>query len=318
MVISWLSSEVKTLEHLKNSSACLLKCTIQFWEGSSSPREATHSVQGALGSRAKVSCHTTSTGFWYSDIQYSLQVAENTLSVVVRDVCHAICEGYVDEVMTAPSTPEEWRQLADGFLKNWNFPNWDAAIDGTHIAIRKYVSSGSLYYNYKGFVSIILLAIVASDYKFVWFDRGDPQPFPNDTVDMPYFLVGDDAFSLSDNIKKPYGHRVLTRDVSILNYLLPRARRISENAFGILANRFQILLTKTNHNPSTVRLTVKTCCILHNLMRIVYSAMQNALVDHDDRRDDLVPGEWRRGRNLEDTRNVNTRDHNTAIKKARL
>ncbi|KAH3840366.1 hypothetical protein DPMN_113814 [Dreissena polymorpha] len=53
-------------------------------------------------------------------------------------------------------------------------------------------------------------------------------------------------------------------------------------------------------------------------MRIVYSAMQNALVDHDDRRDDLVPGEWRRGRNLEDTRNVNTRDHNTAIKKARL
>ncbi|KAH3840216.1 hypothetical protein DPMN_113662 [Dreissena polymorpha] len=53
-------------------------------------------------------------------------------------------------------------------------------------------------------------------------------------------------------------------------------------------------------------------------MRIVYSAMQNALVDHDDRRDDLVPGEWRRGRNLEDTRNVNTRDHNTAIKKGKI
>ncbi|KAH3720881.1 hypothetical protein DPMN_063791 [Dreissena polymorpha] len=44
----------------------------------------------------------------------------------------------------------------------------------------------------------------------------------------------------------------------------------------------------------------------------------NALVDHDDRRGDRISGEWRRGRNLEDTRNVNTRDHNTAIKKARL
>ena len=85
-------------------------------------------------------------GVKYSDMQYSWRVNENTLSVIVRDVCHAICEEYVDEVMTAPSTPKEWRQLADGFLKNWNFPNCVAAIDGTHIAIRKPASSGSLYY----------------------------------------------------------------------------------------------------------------------------------------------------------------------------
>ena len=42
-----------------------------------------------------------------SDMQYSWRVAENTLSVVVRDVCHAFCEEYVDEIMTAPYTPEE-------------------------------------------------------------------------------------------------------------------------------------------------------------------------------------------------------------------
>ncbi|XP_052233365.1 uncharacterized protein LOC127846236 [Dreissena polymorpha] len=175
-------------------------------------------------------------GVKYSDMQYSWRVSENTLSVV------------------PPSTPEEWRQLADGILKNWNFPNYVAAIDGKHIAIRKPVSSGSLYYNYKGFFSIILLAIVYSDYKFVWCDLReflemvqdgsigfqDPQPFPNETVDMPYFLVGDDAFSLSENMQKPYGHRVLTRDEIILNYRLSRARRVSENAFGNLANRFQV------------------------------------------------------------------------------
>ncbi|XP_052242474.1 putative nuclease HARBI1 [Dreissena polymorpha] len=198
-------------------------------------------------------------------MQSSLRVAENTLSVLVRDVCHATCDEYVDEVMTAPSTPEEWRQLADGFLKNWNFSNCVAAIDGKHIAIRKPASSGSLYYNYKGFFSIIVLAIVDSDYKFVWCDLGDPQPFPNDTVDMPYFLVGDDAFSLRENMQKPKGHRVLTTDDRILNYRLSRARRVSENAFEILANRFQILLTKMNHSPSTVRLIVKTCCILHRI-----------------------------------------------------
>ncbi|KAH3848123.1 hypothetical protein DPMN_090472 [Dreissena polymorpha] len=72
-----------------------------------------------------------------------------------------------------------------------------------------------------------------------------------------------------------------------------------------------------NYSPFTVRLTVKTCCILHILMRIRYPTMQNALVDHDDRRGDMVPGEWRRGRNLEDTRNVNTRGHNTYSNKTR-
>ncbi|XP_052256439.1 uncharacterized protein LOC127861800 [Dreissena polymorpha] len=166
-------------------------------------------------------------GVKYSDMQYSWRVAENSHYVVVRDVCHAICEEYVDEVMAAPSTPEELRQLADGFLKNWNFPNCVAAIDGKQIAIRKPSSSGCLYmyYNYKGFVSIILLASVDSDYKFdtvqvkiyneseflEMLQDGsigipDPQPFPNDTVDMPYFSVGDDAFSLSENIQKLYGH----------------------------------------------------------------------------------------------------------------
>ncbi|XP_052225019.1 uncharacterized protein LOC127840646 [Dreissena polymorpha] len=105
-------------------------------------------------------------------MQFFWRVAENTLSVVVRDVCHAICEEYVDGVMTAPSTPEDWRQLADGFLKNWNISNCVAAIDGTHIDIRKPASSGSLYHNYKDFFSIIFLAIVDSDYKFVCCDLG--------------------------------------------------------------------------------------------------------------------------------------------------
>ncbi|KAH3798444.1 hypothetical protein DPMN_152043 [Dreissena polymorpha] len=75
MISSWLSSEGKILEHLRNSSACLLKCTIQFWEGSSSPREAAHSVQGTLGSRAKVSCHTTSPGFWCQVLRHAVFLA---------------------------------------------------------------------------------------------------------------------------------------------------------------------------------------------------------------------------------------------------
>ena len=57
---------------------------------------------------------------------------------------------------------------------------------------------------------------------------------------MPFFLVGDDAFSLNENMQKLYGHRVLTREEIILNYWLFRVRRVSENVFGILTNQFQV------------------------------------------------------------------------------
>ena len=66
------------------------------------------------------------------------------------------------------------------------------------------------------------------------------KPFPNDTVDMPIFLVGDDGFSLTENMQKPYGNRVLTKVERTLNYRLSRARRVSEKSFGILTNRFQV------------------------------------------------------------------------------
>ena len=131
-----------------------------------------HKVPLGPGLKLAATLRHLVSGAKYSDMQYSWRVAENSLSVMVREVCHAICEEYVDEVMTAPSKPEELKQLADGFLNKWNFPNCVAAIDGKHIAIRKPASSGSLYYNYKGFYSTILLAIVDSDYKFVWCDLG--------------------------------------------------------------------------------------------------------------------------------------------------
>ena len=105
-------------------------------------------------------------------------------------------------------------------------------------------------------------------------------------------------------MQKPYSQRALSKEERIFNYRLSRARRVVENAFGILANRFQNLMSTMQHLPSTIRLIVTTCLVLHNLMRMRYPRLQNRLLDRDDINQHLVPGEWRRGRQMQDCRVV--------------
>ena len=130
-----------------------------------------------------------------------------------------------------------------------------------------------------------------------------PRPLPNDTQDVPYFIVGDDAFGLRTTLMKPYSRRGMDPQKHIFNYRLSRARRVVENAFGILSNRFQVLLTTMQHKPDTLRLILTSCLLLHNLMRIRYPVLQNNLVDREQNRHQ-IPGAWRQRRDLLDTRVV--------------
>lgn len=111
---------------------------------------------------------------------------------------------------------------------------------------------------------------------------------------------GDDAFALRSYMQKPFSQRGLSHEERIFNYRLSRARRVVENSFGILVNRFQVLMTTMQHAPGTVRLIISACICLHNLMRMKYPRLQNNLVDREDDDHNVIPGEWRRGRNMQD------------------
>uniref|UniRef100_A0A0P4W889 DDE Tnp4 domain-containing protein n=1 Tax=Scylla olivacea TaxID=85551 RepID=A0A0P4W889_SCYOL len=148
-----------------------------------------------------------------------------------REVCQAIIDEYANEVMVCPSTSEGWRAIADKFLQRWNFPHTCGSLDGKHVAIRRPLNSGTMYFNYKGFYFIILMALVDADNKFIWEDVcgagpasnaqiyntselkecvedgtlgfPDPVPLSNNNQDVPYFFIGDDAFALRETMMKP-------------------------------------------------------------------------------------------------------------------
>lgn len=173
-------------------------------------------------------------------------------------------------LIKVPQRTDEWKRVAQKFEEQWNFPNCVRSVDGKHVSIQKPPHSGFYYYNYKGLFSIVLMAIVDANYKFLTVDVGangrvsgggvfkntlfwqklsesqlnmpDPRELP-DTPNkkFPYVFIGDEAFQLLPEFMKPYNRAALTNEKRIFNYRLSRARRVVENAFGILMKRFKIL-----------------------------------------------------------------------------
>ena len=282
----------------------------------------------------------------YASMKFDFRVPHNTMSVCVREVCQALIDEYKDECIQCPTTAAEWREISEAFGRRWNVPHACAAFDGKHVACRRPRNSGSLYFNYKSFFSIVLMGLVDSDYKFLWIDVGgcghmsDAQlfnaselkeclednsigfpladPLPNDDKPTPYYILGDDAFGLRTYLMKPYAQRQLTKEQRVFNYRLSRGRRIVENAFGILAQRWQILLTTMQHDPDTIAIIVEACVILHNLMRMRYPALQNGAMDAENTNHRIIPGSWRASANMYDVDNIrgSNRD-STAAKKQR-
>lgn len=75
--------------------------------------------------------------------------------------------------LRCPQEEAEWIKIADEYNNMWNFPNCIGAIDGKHCRIQAPSNSHSTFHNYKGYFSLILMAIVDARYRFIWVDIGD-------------------------------------------------------------------------------------------------------------------------------------------------
>lgn len=125
-----------------------------------------------------------------------------------------------------------------------------------------------------------------------------PRPLPGGTLPIPYVLVGDEAFQLSVNLMKPFSgiHDKGSKE-RVFNYRLCRARRVSENAFGILSSSFRVLRKPMLLNPDVATKVTLACIHLHNHLRKTssrYVYCPNEMFDKECADNgEVVPGLWR-------------------------
>lgn len=175
--------------------------------------------------------------------------------------------------------------------------------------------------------SIVFFALVdAGDYNFMFVDVGCqgrisdggvfantelykkleakalhlPQPTPlvnGSTKCIPYFLIGNEAFALTEYLMKVYpGFHPKGSKERIYNYRICRARRIVENVFGVMSSVFRVLRKPMLLEPEKAELVVMTIACLHNFLR---RQPESALAytppgtfDYEEN-DQLIEGSWR-------------------------
>ncbi|KAM4011782.1 uncharacterized protein ACNLHF_005708 [Anomaloglossus baeobatrachus] len=244
--------------------------------------------------RLLITLRFLATGESFASLHLQFRVGKSTISEIVRCTCNVIWQKLQPIVMPSP-TEETWLQVAAGFKTVANFPNCIGAVDGKHVRVQKPPRSGSNFFNYKKYFSVVLMAVADAYCNFVAIDVGAygstgdsrvlrtsqiglqilqdcvmlpaPQPLPGSTDPVPFVMVSDEAFPLRTNLLRPYPRRGLDNRRRIFNYRLSRARRYVECTFGIMSSQWRIFHTAIQLKPNTVDAVIKACCALHNFAR---------------------------------------------------
>jgi len=149
---------------------------------------------------------------------------------------------FVYSTIKTPDSMHKWLQVAEEYENLWNFHHCVGALDGKHIELQAPFKSGSEYC--KGTSSIVLLAAVNATHSFLFASVGcqcrtsdggvmvnqrlpkklydgtlnlpPPQALSEQENPTPYVFVCNDAFSLKENMMKPFPgtrERITERDI---------------------------------------------------------------------------------------------------------
>ena len=231
----------------------------------------------------------------YRTIAHLFGVSRSAVCLIVHETCIAITSILQKKYIEFPMATERRADVVRGFQSRWGLMQCLGSIDGCHIPVMPPALNHTDYYNRKGWYSIILQAVVDSEYLFqdicigwpgsvhdarVLKNSGIYKRLKNDRnlsessvslegVEIPYFLIGDSAYPLKSFLLKPFTHSTsLSESQKTFNYRLSRARIVVENAFGRLKGRWRRLTKRNDMNVENVPHVVAACCVLHNVCEI--------------------------------------------------
>ncbi|XP_050063324.1 uncharacterized protein LOC126552659 [Aphis gossypii] len=262
---------------------------------------ASNRIKNPISSDEKlaVTLRYLATGESFRSLSFAFRISHSYISIIVKDTLSTLKKHLMPIFLPDLSTID-LNKKASEFCTKWNFPNCVLAIDGKHVRIRCPEKTGSLFFNYKDYFSIVMLAMVDANYKFIAVDVGsfgregdsgiflksnmgqqildgsfgfpERKQLPGSDKILPHVIVGDEAFRLHPNIMKPYTRQSARHDKSkaVFNYRLSRARRVTENAFGLLSQIFRVFYQPINIDPMTCDDLILVTCCLHNLLREAY------------------------------------------------
>ncbi|XP_037931463.1 putative nuclease HARBI1 [Teleopsis dalmanni] len=98
-------------------------------------------------------------------LAWSYKLGRTTVRNTVLEMCDIIWQ-LLSPIYLSEPTEEQYRHIASDFWQTWNIPNCVGAIDGKHVAIKCPRGSGSQFFNYKKFFSIVLIAACDAKYTF--------------------------------------------------------------------------------------------------------------------------------------------------------
>ncbi|CAH2003180.1 unnamed protein product [Acanthoscelides obtectus] len=231
------------------------------------------------------------TGASFRSMSFAFRVGASTVSKIVRETACIMWDVLQPIHMPTP-TKETFVQASSEFQELWNFPNCIGCIDGKHVRIMCPPHSGTLFFNYKKYYSIVLLAICDAKYRFLVIDVGgfgkqsDGATFnsselyhllkskkinipanaclPGTDVNMPFVFLADEAFPLSAHVLTPYSSENLNVEKCIFNKRHFRVRKSIECTFGILSSKWRLLSKCIETSHETADYLIKAVCILQN------------------------------------------------------
>ena len=110
--------------------------------------------------------------FLCSALSFIFRIGKAAVSKIISETCDAIYTVLKDAYLSPAQSKEEWLEISSKFEELWDMPQAIGRLDGKHIRIECPKLSGTVYHNYKGFFSIVLLAIYDVNYCFTFFDLG--------------------------------------------------------------------------------------------------------------------------------------------------